>query len=313
VADPVGKPLRCAIYTRKSTEEGLDQAFNSLHAQREAGEAFVASQQTRGWMVVPERYDDGGFAGAHMERPALQRLLQDVDRGAIDCVLVYKVDRLSRSLLDFSRLMERFDRQGVSFVSVTQDFKYHHVHGEPHLGSRACYLPTPQPARQRVHTISCPTIDSDCVTAEYVHRISAGRNPMNKSRMKKNAWSHVRLRPIAKRFYGAVGPQLPPVDDDWLIQGVEDAGVRISNNHTGHGTLFAWDQIHHYADPDRGGRNGFLILNTQVNIGGNSLWCEPTFRPGAALPDSFGDVRGWKRENDPLCLCLGAGLLIANT
>src|SRR5271168_2425387 len=84
------KPLRCAIYTRKSTEEGLEQAFNSLHAQREAAEAFVASQHTRGWVVVAERYDDGGFTGAHMERPALQRLLQDVDRGAIDCVLVYK-------------------------------------------------------------------------------------------------------------------------------------------------------------------------------------------------------------------------------
>ena len=122
MAEPDAKPLRCAIYTRKSTEEGLEQAFNSLHAQREAGEAYVASQQTRGWVVLPERYDDGGFTGAHMERPALQRLLQDVDRGAIDCVLVYKVDRLSRSLLDFSRLMERFDRQGVSFVSVTQDF-----------------------------------------------------------------------------------------------------------------------------------------------------------------------------------------------
>lgn len=95
---------------------------------------------------------------------------------------------------------------------------------------------------------------------------------------------------------GADGPQLPPVDDDRLIQGVEDAGVRISNNHTGHGTLLAWDQIHHYAsDPARGDRNGFLILNTQVNIGGNSLWTEPTFRPGEALPDPFGDARGWKR------------------
>jgi hypothetical protein len=140
------------------------------------------------------------------------------------------------------------------------------------------------------------------------------------------------------------GRNCRPVDDDWLVQSVEDAGVRISNNHTGHGTLLAWDQIHHYAtDPDRGGRNGFLILNTQVNIGGNSLWCEPTFRPGEAPPDSFGDMRGWKRENDPLyiqnsyagpplpppslapaqgasgsglavlvCVCLGVGLLIAN-
>jgi len=114
--------LRCAIYTRKSTEEGLGQAFNSLDAQREAGEAFILSQQARGWVAVPERYDDGGFSGSHIERPALQRLLQAVDAREIDCLLVYKVDRLSRSLLDFARLMERFERRGVSFVSVTQEF-----------------------------------------------------------------------------------------------------------------------------------------------------------------------------------------------
>jgi site-specific DNA recombinase len=114
--------LRCAIYTRKSTEEGLGQGFNSLDAQREAGEALIVSQQARGWISVAERYDDGGFSGANMDRPALQRLLAAVDAGEIDCVLVYKVDRLSRSLLDFARLMERFDRLGVSFVSVTQEF-----------------------------------------------------------------------------------------------------------------------------------------------------------------------------------------------
>jgi site-specific DNA recombinase len=116
------RPLRCAIYTRKSTEEGLDQAFNSLQAQRESGEAYIASQQARGWSLVPEQYNDGGFSGSHLERPALQRLLNDLQAGGIDCVLVYKVDRLSRSLLDFARLMERFDRTGVSFVSVTQEF-----------------------------------------------------------------------------------------------------------------------------------------------------------------------------------------------
>src|SRR5579864_2601257 len=117
-----GRPMRCAIYTRKSTEEGLEQAFNSLQAQREAAEAFIASQQTRGWVAVAERYDDGGFSGGSIERPALQQLLAAIDAGSIDCVVVYKVDRLSRSLLDFARLMERFDRRGVSFVSVTQDF-----------------------------------------------------------------------------------------------------------------------------------------------------------------------------------------------
>ncbi|GJQ30475.1 MAG: hypothetical protein HBSAPP03_23590 [Phycisphaerae bacterium] len=114
--------VRCAIYTRKSSEEGLDQEFNSLDAQREAAEAYIASQKNEGWLCHAERYDDGGFSGGSMERPALDRLLRDVEAGKIDCVVVYKVDRLSRSLLDFARIMESFDRKGVSFVSVTQQF-----------------------------------------------------------------------------------------------------------------------------------------------------------------------------------------------
>jgi DNA invertase Pin-like site-specific DNA recombinase len=114
--------LRCAIYTRKSTEEGLEQAFNTLQAQREAAEAYVLSQRQAGWVAVGEHYDDGGFSGASLERPAMQRLLAAIDAGSVDCVVVYKVDRLSRSLLDFARLMERFDRRKVSFVSVTQEF-----------------------------------------------------------------------------------------------------------------------------------------------------------------------------------------------
>ena len=116
------KRVRCVVYTRKSTEEGLDQEFNSLQAQREAGEAFILSQKHMGWTLIPDHYDDGGFTGGNLERPALQRLLQDVERGRIDCVVVYKVDRLSRSLLDFARLMERFEQRSVSFVSVTQPF-----------------------------------------------------------------------------------------------------------------------------------------------------------------------------------------------
>jgi DNA invertase Pin-like site-specific DNA recombinase len=116
------RALRCAIYTRKSTEEGLEQAFNTLQAQREAAEAYIQSQRQAGWVAVTEHYDDGGFSGASLERPAMQRLLSAIDAGVIDCVVVYKVDRPSRSLLDFSRLMERFDRGGVSFVSVTQEF-----------------------------------------------------------------------------------------------------------------------------------------------------------------------------------------------
>jgi site-specific DNA recombinase len=102
--------IRCGIYTRKSSEEGLDQEFNSLDAQREAAEAYIVSQKAEGWTVLADRYDDGGYSGGSMDRPALDRLLRDIDRGKIDCVVVYKVDRLSRSLLDFARIMERFDR-----------------------------------------------------------------------------------------------------------------------------------------------------------------------------------------------------------
>ena len=102
--------LRCAIYTRKSTEEGLNQPFNSLEAQRESGEAYVLSQRHAGWTLIAERYDDGGYTGGNLERPALQRLLVDVQAGHVDCVIVYKVDRLSRSLLDFARLMEVIER-----------------------------------------------------------------------------------------------------------------------------------------------------------------------------------------------------------
>src|SRR6266699_3026403 len=114
--------VRCAVYTRKSTEEGLDQEFNSLDPQREAGEAFIRSQKGSGWKLVPARYDDGGFSGSNLARPALRRLLDDIDARRVDCVVVYKVDRLSRSLLDFARLMDRFDQRSVSFVSVTQQF-----------------------------------------------------------------------------------------------------------------------------------------------------------------------------------------------
>jgi len=114
--------VRCAIYTRKSTEDGLEQDFNSLDAQREACEAYVASQKHEGWRALPALYDDGGFSGGTVERPALQRLLADIDARKIDVIVVYKVDRLSRSLADFARLVERFDATNVSFVSVTQQF-----------------------------------------------------------------------------------------------------------------------------------------------------------------------------------------------
>jgi site-specific DNA recombinase len=114
--------LRCAIYTRKSSEEGLEQDFNSLDAQREAGEAYIASQVGEGWKALSIRYDDGGFSGGTMERPGLKKLMADVDAGQIDVVVVYKVDRLTRSLIDFSKIIECFDDKKVSFVSVTQSF-----------------------------------------------------------------------------------------------------------------------------------------------------------------------------------------------
>ncbi|WP_186395529.1 recombinase family protein [Stappia sp. TSB10GB4] len=116
------RKLRCAVYTRKSTEEGLEMEFNSLDAQREACEAYIASQKPEGWLLYPESYDDGGFSGGTLDRPALKRLLADIEDGRIDVVVVYKIDRLSRSLMDFAKLVEVFDRGGVTFVSVTQSF-----------------------------------------------------------------------------------------------------------------------------------------------------------------------------------------------
>ncbi len=123
--DQRAKPVRrqrCAIYTRKSSEEGLEQEFNSLHAQREACEAYIASQRSEGWVLVRDQYDDGGISGGTLERPGLKQLLADIEDGLIDVVVVYKIDRLSRSLMDFSKLVEVFDRNGVTFVSVTQSF-----------------------------------------------------------------------------------------------------------------------------------------------------------------------------------------------
>src|SRR5216683_800146 len=117
-----GGTLRCAIYTRKSSEEGLEQEFNSLHAQREACEAFIKSQRHEGWSCLAQAYDDGGLTGATIDRPALQQLLGDIQAGRVDIVVCYKVDRLTRSLADFAKIVEVFDAKGVSFVSVTQQF-----------------------------------------------------------------------------------------------------------------------------------------------------------------------------------------------
>ncbi|WP_027853077.1 recombinase family protein [Marinobacterium litorale] len=122
MTDQVKKRLRCAVYTRKSTEEGLEQDYNSIDAQRDAGHAYIASQRAEGWIPVEDDYDDPAFSGGNMERPALKRLMADIEKGKIDVVVVYKIDRLTRSLTDFSKMIEVFERHGVSFVSVTQQF-----------------------------------------------------------------------------------------------------------------------------------------------------------------------------------------------
>src|SRR5216117_1471061 len=119
---PSARSVRCAIYTRVSTEHGLDQEFNSLDAQYDAASAYIKSQAHAGWILIRSRYDDGGYSGGSTDRPALQRLLSDVKAGKIDVIVVYKVDRLTRSLADFAKLVELFDGHGVSFVSVTQQF-----------------------------------------------------------------------------------------------------------------------------------------------------------------------------------------------
>ena len=116
-AKPVTRKLRCAIYTRKSSEEGLEQEFNSLDAQRDAGLAYIESQRHEGWIAIADRYEDGGFSGGNLERPALKRLLADIEGGRVDVVVVYKIDRLSRALMDFAKLVEVFDRRGVTFVT----------------------------------------------------------------------------------------------------------------------------------------------------------------------------------------------------
>jgi hypothetical protein len=116
------KTLGCAIYTRKSTEHGLDQEFNSLDAQREACEAYIKSQASQGWRVLPQPYDDPAYSGGNLDRPALKKLLRDIEAGRIDVVVVYKIDRLTRSLADFAKLVETFDARSISFVAVTQQF-----------------------------------------------------------------------------------------------------------------------------------------------------------------------------------------------
>ncbi len=155
---PRPRTIRCAIYTRKSTEEGLDQQYNSLDSQRDAGESYIRSQANEGWELVPDRYDDGGFSGGNIERPALKRMMEDIQAGKIDCVVVYKVDRLSRSLLDFARVMETFDKFSVSFVSVTQHFNTTHSMGRLTLNILLSFAQFETRDHRRTHPrqVSCP-------------------------------------------------------------------------------------------------------------------------------------------------------------
>jgi hypothetical protein len=164
--------MRCAIYTRKSSEEGLEQAFNSLDAQREACTAFVLSQKHEGWAVLPALYDDGGFSGGTMDRPALQRLLSDICAGQVDVVVVYKIDRLTRSLFDFAKIVEAFDVRGVSFVSITQQFNTTTSMGRLTLNGRlpgnvfATRLPLPR--RRECGWVACRPSATMCNTESWL-------------------------------------------------------------------------------------------------------------------------------------------------
>ena len=140
-----GSTIRCAIYTRKSSDEGLEQEFNSLDAQREACEAYIVSQRHAGWIALSDMYDDGGLSGGTMERPALKRLLEDIQAGKVQIVVVYKVDRLTRSLADFAKIVDIFDAHNASFVSVTQQFNTcTDLHGAPDAQHEHACSPSPQ-------------------------------------------------------------------------------------------------------------------------------------------------------------------------
>ena len=225
------KTIRCAIYTRKSTEEGLQQEFNSLDAQREASEAFIASQKNEGWQVITDHFDDGGYTGGNMDRPALKRLLAAVEARAVDCVVVYKVDRLSRSLLDFARIIEIFDRNGVSFVAVTQQFNtttfprppdaehplvVRPVRARDHLGAHA---------RQDVGRAAERQVDRRPSGPRLRHR-HQGRPDHRQSRRSGAGPNH--LRPV----HGAKGSTLPVLQETQRIGLVtkrwttEDGNVR---------------------------------------------------------------------------------------
>ena len=163
------RALGCAIYTRKSTEHGLEQDFNSIHAQREACHAYVASQKHEGWRALAAAYDDGGYSGGSMERPGLQKLLADIAAGLIDIVVVYKVDRLTRSLADFAKLVELFDQHGVSFVSVTQAFNTTNSMGRLTLNVLLSFAQFEREVTAQRH------LRNDMISADSVHCVRTQR------------------------------------------------------------------------------------------------------------------------------------------
>lgn len=167
------KQIRCAIYTRKSTDEGLEKEFNTLEAQREAGENFVMSMKHQGWVILPERYDDGGFSGGNLKRPALKRLMADVEKGIVDMIVVYKIDRLTRSLLDFAQLVQTFEKNNCSFVSVTQHFNTCDSMGKLTLNKQSRRM-------MDAWNVLYPVTPWECTRAKRIEEIQGNTNPFVK-------------------------------------------------------------------------------------------------------------------------------------
>src|SRR5712671_5359959 len=207
--------VRCAIYTRKSSEEGLEQEFNSLQAQREACEAFIESQRQEGWVCLRAAYDDGGFSGATMDRPALQRLLADLSAGRVDTIVVYKIDRLTRSLADFAKIVEILDASGASFVSVTQQFNTTTSMGRLTLNvllSLFCCPSRSSNARSSADAaaLRIPAAEIEQLVSDRVHRWLLDPGSIDKSTAARLADPSIQHRRVARAAeIGNHWPELP--------------------------------------------------------------------------------------------------------
>src|SRR5246500_361813 len=186
------KILRCAIYTRKSTEHGLEQEFNSLDAQREACEAYIKSQASLGWKVLPQHYDDPAYSGGNLDRPALKQLLKDIDAGRIDVIVVYKIDRLTRSLADFAKLVEAFDAKSISFVAVTQQFNTTTSMGRLTLNMLLSFA-------QFEREIAGERIRDKIAASKKKGMWMGGNVPLGYARLRHGAILELRYRPRDKR------------------------------------------------------------------------------------------------------------------